>query len=98
LTLPIVLQTPAEADFDEAADWYERQETGLGLTFIRRVHDTLESIASRPSFFPIVLEDIHRAKVRRFPYLIFYRLETQQIVVLAIVHGRRHPRVWQQRI
>jgi plasmid stabilization system protein ParE len=35
--------------------------------------------------------------VRRFPYSVFYRVEADRIVVLAVFHGRRNPRIWQAR-
>jgi plasmid stabilization system protein ParE len=35
--------------------------------------------------------------VRRFPFGIYFRVEQQPIVVVAILHGSRHPRRWQRR-
>jgi hypothetical protein len=46
---------------------------------------------------PIKHADIRRVPVRRFPYCVFYRVEPDRIVVLAIFHGRRNPRIWQAR-
>jgi plasmid stabilization system protein ParE len=33
----------------------------------------------------------------RFPFGIYFRVEQAQIVVVAIIHGSRHPRRWQSR-
>jgi plasmid stabilization system protein ParE len=35
--------------------------------------------------------------VRRFPYAIYFHAMPDEIVVLAVIHGRRHPRRWQSR-
>jgi plasmid stabilization system protein ParE len=35
--------------------------------------------------------------LRRFPYSLFYRIIDDQVIVVACMHGRRHPRRWQSR-
>jgi plasmid stabilization system protein ParE len=40
---------------------------------------------------------VRRALVGRFPYAIYFRATPNEIVVLAVIHGRRHPRRWQSR-
>jgi plasmid stabilization system protein ParE len=85
-------------DFDDAFDWYERQRAGLGVDFVVRVQETLDQISVTPELYPQVLVGVRRALVRRYPYSIFYRIESGQIIVLAVLHGRRHPSAWQERI
>lgn len=41
--------------------------------------------------------DIRRALLRRFPYCVFYIVLSNEIVVLACVHGHRDPKIWQDR-
>lgn len=98
MTLPVVLRVEARVDFDDAFDWYERQRAGLGVDFMARVQDALDQISVTPELYPQVLLDVRRAPVRRYPYAIFYRIEPGQVMVLAVLHGRRHPRAWQERI
>jgi hypothetical protein len=35
--------------------------------------------------------------MRRFPYAIYFHAMPDEIVVLGVIHGRRHPRRWQSR-
>jgi hypothetical protein len=35
--------------------------------------------------------------VRRFPYAVYFRPIGDEIVVLALMHGRRLPRRWRSR-
>jgi plasmid stabilization system protein ParE len=35
--------------------------------------------------------------LRRFPYSLFYRIIDDQVIVVACMHGRRHPRRWRSR-
>jgi plasmid stabilization system protein ParE len=41
--------------------------------------------------------ETRRALLRRFPYAIYFRLLDEEIVILGVVHGRRHPRIWERR-
>jgi plasmid stabilization system protein ParE len=95
---PIVFRREAQAEFDEAFDWYSEQLAGLGLDFLDCVADVLERIGSMPESYQIVFEDVRRAVVRKFPYSVLYRIETDRIVVLAVFHSKRDPKSWQSRI
>ena len=61
------------------------------------VERTLEAVERSPEQFPIALRDIRKALVRRFPYVVYYVVLSDVISVIAIVHGRRDPGVWQAR-
>jgi hypothetical protein len=45
----------------------------------------------------VVLRDIRRQLLKRFPYGLFYRLIEGQVVVVACFHAKRSPRVWRSR-
>ena len=55
----------AQRDIKEASLWYERQETGLGLRFIREVRASIRFIRDNPLRFPRVEEDVRRALLKR---------------------------------
>ena len=91
------LRPAAAADVEEAALWYESQETGLGVQFLDAFRATMESIAENPKQYGIAYRDTRRALIRRFPYGIYYRLERDRVLVVARMHGRRQPTRWQSR-
>lgn len=97
MTPRLVLRPQAEAELLEARDWYEDQRPGLGSAFAADVDGALGGIIRAPLAYPRVQEEIRRALVRRFPYAIYFRAMPDEIVVLAVLHGRRHPRRWQSR-
>jgi plasmid stabilization system protein ParE len=47
--------------------------------------------------FQRVHHEIRRVRLRRFPYAIYFRVSGDEVVVLAVMHGRRHPRRWSSR-
>jgi plasmid stabilization system protein ParE len=75
----------------------KRNRPGLGAQFVAEVDSAVRLAATHPERFPLKHADIRRAPVRRFPYALFYRVESGRIVVLAVFHGRRNPRTWQTR-
>jgi plasmid stabilization system protein ParE len=94
---PLVVRPEAQADLLHARDWYARQRAGLGEQFLLAVDEILEQVGATPEIFAQVLKHVRRAKVRRFPYIVYYPILDDRTEVLAVLHGSRDPRVWQQR-
>ena len=95
MSLPIVLRDEAQAEFDEAFDYYEGQQAGLGVDFAARVQRVFDAIAANPQQHALVFADIRKAVVTRFPYCVFYRADAVRVEVLAVFHSRRDPSIWQ---
>jgi plasmid stabilization system protein ParE len=95
--LPVVWISEADADLREALAWYEDIHPDLGVRFALAVDAAVEAIAQSPLRFQIVHGEIRRAGVKRFPYSLFFKLETRRIVVIACMHGRRNPTRWKLR-
>jgi len=96
VSLRVYLRPEAEADIDEAADWYERQRQGLGQGFLDEVLAALDRVSQNPETYPILHRGTRRVVIRRFPFAAFYRIEDDSIVVVAVMHGSRHPRRWME--
>ena len=97
MSLPVVLRPEARAEFDDAFDWYEQQRPGLGVDFVAHVQEVLDQIGATPGLYGQVFRDVRRVVVQRFPYSVFYKVEPQQVVVLAVFHSSRDPKIWQAR-
>jgi len=97
MNLPFVLRPQAQAEFSDAAIWYEAQRPGLGQEFVYEIEKAFDKIARQPDRYPIVLEDIREAPVLRFPYCVYYRIKSHCLVVTAVFHSARDPAIWQLR-
>ena len=97
MSLKVYLRPEAEADIEDAAAWYDRQRKGLGQEFLDDVLVALDTISENPNIYPVVYKQSRRPVVRRFPFGIFYRVDEGSVVVLAVMHGSRHPRRWKKR-
>ncbi len=69
----------------------------MSIRLIGEVRRVIDRISTHPELHGIVLKDIRRAAVRRFPYSIFYRVTPARIDVLAVFHDSRDPSEWQRR-
>jgi plasmid stabilization system protein ParE len=98
MSYKIFIRPEAEIDLDEAYFWYERQKVGLGKELVFQVDTCIASIQRDPFSYPLKYKGVRKALVYRFPYGVFYTVDEQTIVVFAIFHAKRDPRVWQDRI
>lgn len=98
MSLPVVLRAEAEAEFDDAYDYYEAQRAGLGVLFAARVQDVFDRIAANPLMHGVVFADARKALVSRFPYAVYYRAEPSRVQVIAVIHTSRDPSIWQGRV
>jgi plasmid stabilization system protein ParE len=94
---PAVFTSEAQADVEEAFVWYEAHRPGLGETFRRAVDLAVESIEAHPEAYAILHRQTRRVLLPRFPYGLYYRVLDRNIVVVACLHGKRHPRTWRSR-
>lgn len=97
MTPRLLFEPEAEAEFLEARRWYAERSSVIAEAFRTAVAQTLEVVESAPHSFPIAVLDIQKALVRRFPYVVYYVSLPQVTTVIAVIHARRDPRVWQER-
>lgn len=98
MRLPVVLRAEAQAEFDEAFDFYESRRQGSGVAFAARVQEALDRIASNPLLHPCIFADVRKTTVQRVPYRVFYRAEANRVEVIAVYHTSRNPNVWKDRL
>jgi toxin ParE1/3/4 len=96
--LRVIFRPAAEADLQDAYDWYERRQPRLGVDFIREVDRCISNVMSQPRMYPIVHGRVRQAPAKRFPYCLMYVDAQDEIVVLAVFPAARDPKIWQRRL
>ena len=97
MSLKIRLRPEAKTDIESAAVWYERLRKILGKEFLDEVQSVCNTISEHPKLYPVIHRRTRRAVIQRFPFGTYFRVEEECIVVVAVMHGSRHPKQWQQR-
>ena len=98
MTYRLVIQPEAEADLDEAYRCYENQRSSLGGEFIECVEAVFERIRETPELHAVVFRNVRQTLVKRFPYVVCYVFEENQVDLVAVFHGHRDPTAWRVRI
>jgi plasmid stabilization system protein ParE len=86
------------ADLEAGRRWYEERSAGLGSDFVVECFEDLARIQRNPEWVGVDAYGVRSLRIRRFPYVIHYRIEGEMIVVFAIMFGGRDPSAWQERI
>ncbi|MGN6424492.1 MAG: type II toxin-antitoxin system RelE/ParE family toxin [Asticcacaulis sp.] len=94
----IIFTLAARQDVMDAQTWYEKEMPGLGQRFVETLDDRIQGIAAHPMRYPQAISSIRRARLARFPYVIYFREHGGDIHVLACFHSSRNPSVWQKRL
>jgi plasmid stabilization system protein ParE len=86
-------------DILEAADWYERQQPGLGADFAREVRENIRSLRINPLLYRIrhARYRVRWVLLRRFPYRVVFVVDDNVITLLAVTHAKSHERRWHER-
>lgn len=94
---PVRLSSLAALDLQQARDWFDQQQPGLGDTFLDRVNDAISRIAANPGQYPVAVADLHRAPIQKHQWSVFYRILPDESIVVACLSDRRAPSVAQRR-
>ncbi len=87
----------ATREFDEAADYYDRESVTLGVDFVLAVREALDRIIENPFAYAIVEGKIRATPTHRFPYVVYFRVDRQVVTILSILHSSRDPAIWKDR-
>ena len=95
----VVFHPGASEDYDAAFVWYYSRGTTVASDFEREVERCTRLVAQNPLRWPKFDEKgKRRLIVRKFPYSIIYEIINDEIVILAVAHGRRRPYYWRDRV
>ncbi len=95
--LAFFISEAAEADIYEAYNWYFEKNNELGRQFEFQIKETIKNIQQRPENFQLRYSRIHVCFAKQFPYGIHYYFDETRIIVVAVFHTSRNPKVWKSR-
>jgi plasmid stabilization system protein ParE len=97
-SLPVVYTAEAREDLDTVYQEYERVRPGLGARFFGAVNKRVDLIEANPRMYAILYHGVRAANVHRFPHVIYYRIRSTEVEIIAVQHGRRDRSSWTSRI
>ena len=87
----------AKAELNEAVDYYDGCQSGLGLVSAREVQTAIQNILGYPEAWTPLSKNTRRGPVHRFPYGVLYQITGGAILIIAIMQLNRRPGYWKGR-
>ena len=87
----------ARAEFRAEIRFYEAQRPGYGRRFNDEVIAVVRHACAFPESGSPAGEGVRKLVTARFPFVIFYELIHDRIVIWAVMHGARRPGYWRHR-
>ena len=93
----IRILSPAQDEISRIIKFYDEKTAGLGHEFLDDLDNTWEALLEHPEVGARHSKNIRRVLLGRFPFVVLYSLEPDEIVVHAIAHQRQRPDYWKKR-
>jgi len=93
----VLYRKAAQQDLAEAYEWYHSIDPGLAERLLGDLRVAADRIAAHPLSCAVYLGTSRRTRLKVFPYYVYYRLERGAVVVHAILHTRRSPKLHRKR-
>ena len=99
---PVRYDPEARAEYLDAVRWYAQRSVAAASRFDEHVSRAEAAIREAPGQWPRVSGVPHELDVRRrlvdgFPFAMVYIELNEEILVLAVAHGKRRPGYWRKR-
>lgn len=89
---------PSDQELEDAIDFYEDQFPGLGKAFYNEVMSCINLIERFPNSWRKVGKKTRKCLLKRFPYLLLYIVDDDELLITAIAHQHRDPDYYSERI
>ena len=95
----LIIDPAARLDIIESIRWYNEQKSGLGRQYYSSVKQAMKLIKKGPEMFQIRYKTLHMVPVEKFPFMILYQVDQAKklVVVAAVLHTSRNPKIWKER-
>ena len=85
-------------ELEDAIQYYEDADPGLGLRFYSEVRNAIERIKLFPEAWQPISKRTRQCRTKVFPFGIIYSIRGDEIVVVAVAHLKRRPGYWKDRV
>jgi len=87
----IVYLKSARQDLLEGFLFYESKKAGLGLYFLESIYSDIDSLNLYAGIHSLHFNNYYRLLSKRFPFAVYYRIDTNIVKIYAVADCRRDP-------
>lgn len=88
----------ARIEYLDAVAHYEERQAGLGGRFTIEIESSIARILEAPRRWRAMEGEVRRCLAHTFPYGVLYSVESEYVLILAIMHHSRKPDYWHHRV
>lgn len=87
----------AKTEFEAEIRFYETQRPGFGARFNSAVMAAAARACQFPDSGAAERDGVRKLLTHKFPFLVYYELLHERIVIWAVMHASRKPGYWRSR-
>lgn len=87
----------AVLEADSAVSFYKERQAGLEVRFLDSLEDALRRIQRHPLIYRKVEDNLRKCKLPHFSYGVIYRVQSDSVEIIAVMHIRQAPGYWKNR-
>jgi plasmid stabilization system protein ParE len=91
MSYKVIFKEEAVSDIFEARGWYETRRIGLGDELINEIEDYVKVLEADTQIYQVRNKNRRYCPLKRFPYIIVYEVESQEIIIYAVFNTYQHP-------
>jgi len=76
-------------DVEQAQGWYEERSVFVASAFLRELSTAVRRVRGAPQRYPLAEAGTRRIGMERFPFTMYYRVQSGVITVVAVAHQKR---------
>ena len=81
-------------EIEDALTWYGTQSPELPERVLKEIADAVEKLGPFPEAFHLAIPPYRRILLSKFPYSLFFRVESGEIILVAFFHQQSDPQKW----
>lgn len=81
-------------DLLSATKYYDEVATTIGASFRAEVQSRIDLIATTPEGFACIHKNIRAIRIRKFPYVVLYRVNDDRVEFIGLVFGSTQRKHW----
>ncbi len=88
----------AVEEVSEALAYYQALDANLSMRMVREIDDALARIQQFPEGWHHLSGGLRQLRLKSFPYLLIYKVQSESIAVVAFANTHRRPGYWRDRL
>lgn len=85
-------------EYEDSALYYYSVSPLVAGRFVVEIEKAIRRMRRHPTAWAMVDEDVRRCLVKRFPFGIYFTIESDHLLIVAVMHLSRRPGYWKGRV